>query len=587
MSFNYKNPLSSIVVSGPNGVTLTDNYGTNFSVLGVGGYMEVWSLSDLNFSSYGSTGNIRNSGNTIPISITLAPIPLAATSVVLSNDNISSGRRRLGMVVYVHENQQYYRYTIPNYETLYDAADLEGAIIKGADTTTVYNRVVGVNKPNGLALIQAWTGSTIEGYSGGTRENANWILANVLVTGATFTQGSGTLSLNTNTGGTINVTGFSANQLAVTGVTGDGNTTIVSKNDNSSNSFTINAATGGTFSNGVITLLGTGTLSQISGITTTSINGTTNRVVKFTGSTTIGNSSIFEDSSGNVGIGSDTPTERLFLNSGNLRIPTTSSTGGTIVSGTDLFLHRGRNNDSVYIGKNAGNLTSTTSSENIGIGTNVLNTITSGDNNLGLGNNTLSNLTTGSNNTMVGYRAGENNNGSGNIYLGYDAGRSINKSNELHISNSSSYTILYGQLIGAVAANYGTLGVNTQSYGGNGIVEVYDPGSIGVSVWGQTDIVAFSDERTKTDITKIDDAINKIKQINGVTYKRVDLTDTRRYAGVIAQEIEKVLPEVVHENTDGFKSVAYGNLVSLLIEGIKELSGEIENLKEEIINLKK
>jgi hypothetical protein len=56
---------------------------------------------------------------------------------------------------------------------------------------------------------------------------------------------------------------------------------------------------------------------------------------------------------------------------------------------------------------------------------------------------------------------------------------------------------------------------------------------------------------------------------------------------VIAQEIEKVLPEVVHENTDGFKSVAYGNLVSLLIEGIKELSGEIENLKEEIINLKK
>jgi hypothetical protein len=328
-------------------------------------------------------------------------------------------------------------------------------------------------------------------------------------------------------------------------------------------------------------------LSQISGITTTSINGTTNRVVKFTGSTTIGNSSIFEDSSGNVGIGSDTPTERLFLNSGNLRIPTTSSTGGTIVSGTDLFLHRGRNNDSVYIGKNAGNLTSTTSSENIGIGTNVLNTITSGDNNLGLGNNTLSNLTTGSNNTMVGYRAGENNNGSGNIYLGYDAGRSINKSNELHISNSSSYTILYGQLIGAVAADYGTLGVNTQSYGGNGIVEVYDPGSIGVSVWGQTDIVAFSDERTKTDITKIDDAINKIKRINGVTYKRVDLTDTRRYAGVIAQEIEKVLPEVVHENTDGFKSVAYGNLVSLLIEGIKELSGEIENLKEEIINLKK
>jgi len=587
MSFKYYNPISGVQISAPNSVLRTDTFGTNFSVLGVGGYMEVWSLSDLNYSTFGVTGVIANTGNTIPVVFYSSPNPLISHRIQLNSDNISSGRRRLGMMVYVKENQQYYQFTIPNYESLFNAADSENAIVYSDNSTTVYSRVSGVNKPNGLALIQAWTGSTIEGYSGGTRENANWILANVLVTGATFTQGSGTLSLRTNTGGTINVTGFSANQLAVTGVTGNGNTIIVTKNDNSSSSFTINAATGGTFSNGVITLLGTGTLSQISGITTTSINGTTNRVVKFTGSTTIGNSSIFEDSSGNVGIGSDIPTERLFLNSGNLRIPSTSSTGGTIVSGSDLFLHRGRSNDNVYIGKNAGNLTSTTSSENIGIGTNVLNTITSGDNNLGLGNNTLSNLTTGSNNTMVGYRAGENNNGSGNIYLGYDAGRSINKSNELHVSNSSSYTILYGQLIGAVAADYGTLGVNTQSYGGNGIVEVYDPGSIGVSVWGQTDIVAFSDERTKTDITKIDDAINKIKRINGVTYKRVDLTDTRRYAGVIAQEIEKVLPEVVHENTDGFKSVAYGNLVSLLIEGIKELSGEIENLKEEIINLKK
>ena len=98
--------------------------------------------------------------------------------------------------------------------------------------------------------------------------------------------------------------------------------------------------------------------------------------------------------------------------------------------------------------------------------------------------------------------------------------------------------------------------------------------------------MAFSDERTKIDIIRIDDAINKIKQINGVTYSRKDVNDVRRYAGVIAQEIEKVLPEVVHENDEGYKSVAYGNVVSLLIEGIKELSQEVEILKNEIINLK-
>ena len=215
-----------------------------------------------------------------------------------------------------------------------------------------------------------------------------------------------------------------------------------------------------------------------------------------------------------------------------------------------------------------------------------MSTITSGDNNIGIGNNSSSNLTSGSNNVMIGYRAGESNDGSGNIFLGYDAGRGITKSNELHISNSSTYTLLYGQLIGAVAANYGTLGINTQSYGANGIVEVYDPGSIGVSVWGQTDIVAFSDERTKENVLIIDKALEKINQINGVTYSRKDVEDNRRYAGVIAQQIEKVLPEVVHENNEGYKSVAYGNVVSLLIEGIKELSQEVEILKNEIINLK-
>ena len=586
MSFNYKNPISGEIVGQPSSVNPTDYFGTNFSVLGTGGYMEVWSLSDLNYSTFGSSGVIEKSGNTIPIYFVASANPLVGNKLNLNSDGISSGRRRIGMVVYVHENQQYYQYNIPNYVNLYDAAEAEGALIYKDTQISVLSRVSGVNKPNGLAFIQAWTGSTIEGYSGGTRENANWRIANVLITGATFTQGSGTLNLNTNTGGTISVTGFSANQLAVTGVTAQGNTILVAKNDNSSNSITINAATGGSFSNGVITLSGTGVLTTITGITTTSINGTTNRVVKFTGSTAIGNSSIFEDGSGNVGIGTDSPTERLFLNTGNFRIPITSTTGGTILSGSDIFLHRGRNNDSIFIGKNSGNLTTTTATENIGFGLNTLNILTSGDNNVGIGNYVLSNLTTGSNNVMIGYRAGENNNGSGNIFLGNDAGRSVTNSNELHISNSPSYTILYGQLIGAVAANYGTLGVNTQSYGGNGIVEVYDPGSTGVSVWGQTDIVAFSDERTKIDIIRIDDAINKIKQINGVTYSRKDVNDVRRYAGVIAQEIEKVLPEVVHENDEGYKSVAYGNVVSLLIEGIKELSQEVEILKNEIINLK-
>ena len=64
----------------------------------------------------------------------------------------------------------------------------------------------------------------------------------------------------------------------------------------------------------------------------------------------------------------------------------------------------------------------------------------------------------------------------------------------------------------------------------------------------------------------------------GVTYNRIDL-DGKRQAGVIAQDVEKVLPEVVHTDENGIKSVAYGNMIGLLIEAIKEQQRQIDELK--------
>jgi hypothetical protein len=52
-----------------------------------------------------------------------------------------------------------------------------------------------------------------------------------------------------------------------------------------------------------------------------------------------------------------------------------------------------------------------------------------------------------------------------------------------------------------------------------------------------------------------------------------------RKAGFIAQEVEKVLPEVVSENDEGIKSVAYGNITALIVEAIKELKDEVNDLK--------
>ena len=89
------------------------------------------------------------------------------------------------------------------------------------------------------------------------------------------------------------------------------------------------------------------------------------------------------------------------------------------------------------------------------------------------------------------------------------------------------------------------------------------------------DVTAFSDMRIKHDIETIEGALAKVSDMRGVYFKR---NNGEAGTGVIAQEVEKILPEVVHDGE--YKSVAYGNMVGVLIEAIKELKKEVETLKE-------
>lgn len=91
-------------------------------------------------------------------------------------------------------------------------------------------------------------------------------------------------------------------------------------------------------------------------------------------------------------------------------------------------------------------------------------------------------------------------------------------------------------------------------------------------------ITAYSDSRLKTNLERIPDALNKIDQLNGYTFDRTDI-DVPRQTGVIAQEVLKVLPEAVLGSEDTTYSVAYGNMVGLLIEAIKELRAEVKELR--------
>lgn len=90
-------------------------------------------------------------------------------------------------------------------------------------------------------------------------------------------------------------------------------------------------------------------------------------------------------------------------------------------------------------------------------------------------------------------------------------------------------------------------------------------------------VTAYSDERLKTNVETIPNALTKVLALRGVEFDK----DGKHSIGVIAQEVQKIIPEVVLEANDEMKtlSVAYGNMVGLLIEAIKEQQKQIEELK--------
>jgi hypothetical protein len=90
------------------------------------------------------------------------------------------------------------------------------------------------------------------------------------------------------------------------------------------------------------------------------------------------------------------------------------------------------------------------------------------------------------------------------------------------------------------------------------------------------DVLTRSDQRFKENITPITSALEKVKAIGGYYYNRVGQSD--RCVGVIAQEMQQVLPEVVSVDSQGYMSVAYGNVVGLLIEAVKELESKVNAL---------
>lgn len=156
-----------------------------------------------------------------------------------------------------------------------------------------------------------------------------------------------------------------------------------------------------------------------------------------------------------------------------------------------------------------------------------------------------------------------------------------NRSVKCHINGNGD---LY--LNGGWLRTYGSRGWYSQTYGGGWFmqdttyVRVHSNKVIytGGSILAGGNVTAYSDIRRKKDLLKIDNALDKVEQLTGYTY--TNKLDNKRYTGLIAQDVQKVLPEAVNtEELDGHLSLAYGNMMGLLVEAVKELTRKNEILE--------
>jgi|GEM_PF-763828 len=209
----------------------------------------------------------------------------------------------------------------------------------------------------------------------------------------------------------------------------------------------------------------------------------------------------------------------------------------------------------------------------------------------------------GDNNTYIGRTAGAWVNGSNNVFLGIDAGRAAfdsprTESNRLRIGSSN---LIYGEFDNEFLSLNGNVGVNRDAYSnvslgvspnGQNYGIYVDAGSISYAGYFNGDIHATgtstsSDIRYKRNVKQIINPIDKIKGIRGVTYfwdinkfKDKGFTD-KKQIGVIAQEIEEILPELVREDEKGYKAVSYDKLTAVLVEAVKEQQNKIDLLENE------
>ena len=261
---------------------------------------------------------------------------------------------------------------------------------------------------------------------------------------------------------------------------------------------------------------------------------------------------------GNVGIGSTDPSTELQIGNTSTKTSDTyltiASDGGSAHAQGIRLIHHGTDDSNMYGWRIRGDDTDDHFHINhINAGSNSASALTiKNNNNVGIGlSNPNYDLDVAGNINFTGTLTQN-----GTTYGGGSSGSSggewvIVNTNEIHYS----------------LGNVG-IGLSNPNY----------PLHVSGDIYATGNVTAYSDKRKKTNLQIISDALDKVSNLNGYTYEK----DGTKYTGLIAQEVLKVLPEAVVGNEEDGYGLAYGNMVGILVEAIKELSNEVKNLKEKL-----
>jgi hypothetical protein len=299
---------------------------------------------------------VEYSGNTIPIQLNVSNGSTFSFNVLtLNSDNISSGRRRIGMLVYVIGLNEFYQYQIPNFNTLWNNAIIASGLGGPTVVFSDFGTTIKSNTSEGIAFISAWTANTVEGYSGETAATAVW--KKFTITGGTASGDYLPLSGGTVTGDTVFTSGLTANTISaatylnlpidvfVTGATYSSGDAIFTNN------------TGGTFVlSGLTTPFTGGTipgpLNCLGGLSASSISASTYQNLPIdifvTGGTYSAGTATFTNNSGGTFSVSGFNEQDLYITGGTFdknteTLTLTNNSGATVVitGFTDVFVTGG------------------------------------------------------------------------------------------------------------------------------------------------------------------------------------------------------------------------------------------------------